>query len=205
MLLVSVADLHRLRQTKRLFRSSLLVYGPYLLVALLLIGGLRVWLVLQPEQMTIMVPEKVGKQEIPVMRVPVLLGSKEDILQAWKQYEEDEKNLVGFIDGHAGFLTIDAVAYPEAHKRAFECYFSAYLRLVSSRLELLKAITPATEKMINVERNNAVRNLKWTTLSDKTILRVYSGGAYSKTLKDDKQFDADIKRIAKLWWEVLKD
>ena len=205
MLLVSVADLHRLRQTKRLFRSSLLVYGPYLLMALVLIGGLRVWLVLQPEQMTLMVPEQVGKQDIPVMRVPVLQGSKEEIIQAWKQYEEDEKALVAFIDGHSGFLTIDAVAYPEAHKKAFECYFGAYLRLVSSRLELLKAITPETQKMINAERSNAVRNLKWKTLSDKTILRVYSGGAYCKTLKDDKQFDVDIKRINKLWWSVLKD
>jgi hypothetical protein len=152
-----------------------------------------------------MVPEQVGKLQIPQIRMPVLQGSKEEILKAWKQYEEDEKNLVAFIDGYVGFLTIDAVAYPEAHKKAFECYFSAYLRLISSRLELLKAITPETQKMINVERSNAIRTLKWTTLSDKTILRVYSGGAYSKTLKDDKQFDADIKRITQLWWAVLKD
>jgi hypothetical protein len=174
-------------------------------MALLLIGGLRVWLVLQPEELTLMLPEQVGKQEIPQVRAPLLQGSKEDILKAWKQYEEDEKSLVAFIDGCAGFLTIDAVAYPDAHKKAFEYYFGAYLRLVSSRLELLKAITPETQKMINAERNNAIRTLKWKTLSDKTILRVYSGGAYSKTLKDDKQFDADIKRITKLWWEVLKD
>jgi hypothetical protein len=139
------------------------------------------------------------------MRVPVLQGAKEEILQAWKQYEADEQSLVAFIDAHAGFLTIDAVAYPEAHKKAFECYFGAYLRLVSSRLEVLKAMTPEAQKMINAERSNAVRALKWKTLSDKTILRVYSGGAYSKTLKDDKQFDAEIARITKLWWTVLKD
>jgi hypothetical protein len=97
------------------------------------------------------------------------------------------------------------VAYPEAHKKAFECYFGAYLRLVSSRLDVLKAMTPETQKLINAERSNAVRTLKWKTLSDKTILRIYSGGAYSKTLKDDKQFDAEIARITKLWWTVLKD
>lgn len=205
MLLVSVADLHRLRQTKRLFKSSFLVYGPYLLMALLLIGGLRVWLVLQPEQMTLMLPEQVGKQEVPQIRVPVLEGSKEDLLRAWRQFEQEEKKLVAFIDGYSGFLTIDAVAYPEAHKRAFEYYYGSYLRLVSVRLELLKAIQPETEKLINAECNNALHNMKWLTLSDKTILRIYSGGAYCRTLKDDTRFDEEIKRITRLWWSVLVD
>jgi phosphatidylglycerophosphate synthase len=203
LLLVSVADLHRLRQTKRLFRSSLLVYGPYLLTALLLIGGLRVWLVLQPEQMTLMLPEQVGKKDIPLIRAPVFAGSQEEIIRFWKQYEEAEKNLVSFIDGYSGFLTIDAVAYPEAHKKAFEYYYGAYLHLVATRLELLKTMTPEAEKIINRECQDGVKNRRWLTLSDRTILRIYSGEAYSKTLKDDKLFDAEIKRITQLWWKVL--
>lgn len=203
LLLVSVADLHRLRQTKRLLRSTLLVYAPYLIMALLLIVGLRVWLVLQPEQMVPMVPEQVGKKEMPLLRQPSLQGTQEEILRAWEQYVKEEKELSDFISDYTGFLTIDAVAHPDAHRRAFEYYYDAYLKLVASHLELLKTISPEAEKVINARYNNAVKTLRWQTLSDRTILRIYSGGAYCKTLKDDKRFDTEIKRITRLWWEVL--
>lgn len=203
LLLVSVADLHRLRQTKRLLRSTLLVYAPYLVMALLLIAGLRVWLVLQPEQMIPMVPEQVGKKEMPVLRQPSLQGTEEEIIRAWEGYVKEEQALTSFIADYTGFLTIDAVAYRDAHRRAFEYYYDAYLTLVASHLELLKTISPEAEKIINARYSNAVKTLRWQTLSDRTILRIYSGGAYCKTLKDEKRFDEDVKRITRLWWEVL--
>lgn len=203
LLLVSVADLHRLRQTKRLFKSALLVYAPYLVMALLLIIGLRVWLVLQPEQMVPMLPDQVGREEMPTLRQPSFQGTQEEILRSWENYVREEEALLAFIADYTGFLTIDAVAYPDAHRRAFEYYYDAYLKLVACRLELLKTISPEAERVINSRHNNAVKTLRWQTLSDRTILRIYSGGAYCKTLKSDKQFDAGIKRIMRLWWEVL--
>jgi phosphatidylglycerophosphate synthase len=203
LLLVSVADLHRLRQTKRLFQSSLLVYGPYLVMALLLIAGLRVWLVLQPDQVVPMLPNQVGKSEMPVLQQPILQGSPEEILRAWDAYELQEKRMLDYLTEYTGFMTIDAVAYPDAYKRAFENYYTAYLKLVGSNLELLKSITPEAAKVINEKRNHAVSQLRAETVSDRTMLRVYSGGAYAKTLQIEKSFDEQIKQLSKLWWQVL--
>jgi archaetidylinositol phosphate synthase len=204
LLLVSVADLHRLRQTKRLFQSSLLVYGPYLIMALLLIGGLRVWLVLQPDQTIPMLPDQVGKKTMPALQQPKLQGTEEEILRAWDQYVQEEKKFKEYLEEYTGFLTIDAVAYPVAHKKAFENYYTAYLTLIRNHLELLQALSPEAEKIINAKQNNAIHHLRWETLSDRTILRIYSGGAYSKTLKMEKQFDEEIKELTKLWWKVLR-
>jgi len=198
LLLVSVADVHRLRQGRRLLRHAALVYAPYAVVALLLIAGLRIWLVLEPTQYTgptmpsaqqldkllqqdpvrfAALRSDLAAQTQPLLALP---AESPELPTAWDAFIETDRQLDQLGPTYAGFLAIDTVAHPQRHDMAFALCFGCYVARNVRRAEVACRLIqePALRRRIDRERAAAATRLIRETASDTTGLRLNAGQAY---------------------------
>jgi archaetidylinositol phosphate synthase len=204
LLLAAAADLHRVRQSKRLFKSAILVYAPYWIMALLLIAALRIWLVLEPTEITPLRPEAVSEAPCTATLAPSVFGEPglDDplaLLAAWDAFVDESAEQARFIAVHSGFLSIDAITYPREHKLAVRNFFSASLALTQARLTFLEVVPRAAQAQIDAARQGAFSALRRETLSDKTIIRLFAAHAYYKALFNDSSLDAAFRETVHLW------
>ncbi len=150
----------RRRHHERLFiRQSIRAYAPYALVAIVLLAGLRMWLILMPPKPT------------PLLRLPP--GEQEARLAAdiarLARCAADAKGLAeceAIYDYYKGFTHIDVVSQPQLHAEAFALGYAAFLKHL--------AIADALADQPSAPGGYAAAD-------DVTALRLYAGHAYLQT------------------------
>ena len=165
----TVAGLIQLRKKhhERLFiRQSIRAYAPYVIVAAVLLTGLRMWLILMPPEAT------------PLLKLPPAEQNKKiatDILTLAKtntaalvKIRECEK----IYNYYKGFSHIDVVTQPHLHAEAFAIAYAAYLQ----RLRLIDGLSAT-----GAEVSGETADLVATLTDDATALRLYAGYAYLQT------------------------
>ncbi|MBQ6247809.1 MAG: hypothetical protein IJK04_13145 [Kiritimatiellae bacterium] len=162
----------RRRRHERLFiRQSIRAYAPYVLVAIVLLAGLRMWLILMPPKPTPLLRLPPGEQETrlaaDITRL-VKCGADGNGLKACEE----------IYDYYKGFTHIDVVAQPQLHAEAFAVGYAAFLK----RIALASQITGQTTGPTENDAASAIADEAAAFLADDaTALRLYAGHAYLQT------------------------
>ena len=165
----------RRRRHERLFiRQSIRAYAPYVLVAAVLLTGLRMWLILMPPRPT------------PLLRLPPADQAARlaaDIERLGK-CGADARGLTDceeIYDYYKGFTHIDVVSQQQLHAEAFAVGYAAFLRRISIAAQLAgsKAATDGDAAAKAMAEDAAA-----FLVEDSTALRIYAGHAYLQTQVD---------------------
>jgi hypothetical protein len=165
----------RRRRHERLFiRQSIRAYAPYVLVAVVLLAGLRMWLILMPPKPTPLLRLPPGEQEArlaaDITRL-VKCGADGNGLKACEE----------IYDYYKGFTHIDVVSQPQLHAEAFAVGYAAFLK----RIALASQIAGTTAAPAEGNASNAIVGEAAAFLADDaTALRLYAGHAYLQTQAD---------------------
>jgi hypothetical protein len=150
----------RRRHHERLFiRQSIRAYAPYVLVAIVLLAGLRMWLILMPPKPTPLLRLPPGEQEVRLAADVARLA----------RCAADTNGLAvceAIYDYYKGFTHIDVVAQPQLHAEAFALGYAAFLKHIS--------IADALADQPSAPGGYAAAD-------DVTALRLYAGHAYLQT------------------------
>ena len=199
---LSAVRLHRTRHERTFFKNLLLVYGPYIAVALLLAVALRVALILAPAGRVSLVdiPPAVLESQLAAdeARLAALnaalpdrlatlrqaAGDRDALVPAWTRLLADASAYRDLLETYKGFHRIDYLTRPESHTRAFRLGLWACVRLqtVARALSDLLAHHPALRKELDAARpgygaQNASAMIR-AMASDTTLLRIHAGAAY---------------------------
>ena len=161
-LVTTVAGLVALRRRhhERLFiRQSIRAYAPYVLVAVVLLAGLRMWLILMPPRPTPLLRLPPGEQEARLAADVARLARCAADAQGLAECE-------AIYDYYKGFTHIDVVAQPQLHAEAFALGYAAFLKHI--------AIADALADQPPAPGGCAAAD-------DVTALRLYAGHAYLQT------------------------
>ena len=162
----------RRRRHERLFiRQSIRAYAPYVLVAVVLLAGLRMWLVLMPPRPTPLLRLPPGEQEARIAEDIARLGNCGANADGLRGCEE-------IYDYYKGFTHIDVVAQQQLHAEAFAIGYAAFLKRISIAAQLAgsKASTDG-----NATANPIAEDAAAFLVEDSTALRLYAGHAYLQT------------------------
>jgi hypothetical protein len=199
---LSARRLHRTRHERSFFKNLLLVYSPYLAVALLLAVALRVSLILAPAGHVALVdmsPAALERQlasdearlaalnAAQPARLAALAqaaGAPAALAPAWTSLLEDAAAYRQLLDTYKGFHRIDYLARPESHTRAFMLGLWACVRLQT----LARALSDFLEKHPSLRKEldapqpgfgsqNATAMIR-AMASDTPLLRIHAGAAY---------------------------
>ena len=155
----------RRRRHERLFiRQSIRAYAPYVLVAVILLAGLRMWLILMPPKPT------------PLLRLP-------DIARLWK-CGANARGLFeceSIYDYYKGFTHIDVVSQPQLHAEAFAVGYAAFLKRIALASQIAE---PKTAPSNAQSTSDIVGEAAAFLADDATALRLYAGHAYLQTQAD---------------------
>ena len=163
----------RRRRHERLFiRQSIRAYAPYVLVAVVLLAGLRMWLILMPPKPTPLLRLPPGEQEARLAADIARLGKCGPDARGLAACEE-------VYDYYKGFTHIDVVSQPQLHAEAFAVGYAAFLR----RIALASQMTDS--KFVPPDGDAAIVGEAAAFLADDTTaLRLYAGHAYLQTQAD---------------------
>ena len=161
----------RRRRHERLFiRQSIRAYAPYVLVAIVLLAGLRMWLILMPPKPTPLLRLPPGEQETRLAADITRLekcGADENGLKACEE----------IYDYYKGFTHIDVVSQPQLHAEAFAVGYAAFLKRIALASQITNSKAPAADAAANAIADDAAAFLA----DDATALRLYAGHAYLQT------------------------
>ena len=164
----------RRRRHERLFiRQSIRAYAPYVLVAIVLLAGLRMWLILMPPKPTPLLRLPPGEQETRLAADITRLekcGADENGLKACEE----------IYDYYKGFTHIDVVSQPQLHAEAFAVGYAAFLKRIALVSQITNSKAPAADAAANAIADDAAAFLA----DDATALRLYAGHAYLQTQVD---------------------
>ena len=164
----------RRRRHERLFiRQSIRAYAPYVLVAIVLLAGLRMWLILMPPKPTPLLRLPPGEQETRLAADITRLekcGADENGLKACEE----------IYDYYKGFTHIDVVSQPQLHAEAFAVGYAAFLKRIAFASQITNSKAPAADAAANAIADDAAAFLA----DDATALRLYAGHAYLQTQVD---------------------
>jgi hypothetical protein len=165
----------RRRRHERLFiRQSIRAYAPYVLVAVVLLAGLRMWLILMPPKPTPLLRLPPGEQETRLATDIARLEKCGADGNGLKVCEE-------IYDYYKGFTHIDVVSQPQLHAEAFAVGYAAFLQ----RLALASQIADAKAAAADGKAASDIADDAATFLADDaTALRLYAGHAYLQTQVD---------------------
>ena len=165
----------RRRRHERLFiRQSIRAYAPYVLVAALLLAGLRMWIILMPPKPTPLLRLPPGEQEARLAADIARLGSCGANARGLAVCEE-------VYDYYKGFTHIDVVSQPQLHAEAFAVGYAAFLK----RIALASRIAGQKAASADGDAASAIAGEAAAFLADDaTALRLYAGHAYLQTQAD---------------------
>ncbi len=164
----------RRRRHERLFiRQSIRAYAPYVLVAAVLLAGLRMWLILMPPKPTPLLRLPPGEQEARLSADIARLGKCGADARGLAECEE-------VYDYYKGFTHIDVVSQPQLHAEAFAVGYAAFLKRIALASQIADAKTATDGKNSNDIAGEAAAFLA----DDATALRLYAGHAYLQTQVD---------------------
>ncbi len=164
----------RRRRHERLFiRQSIRAYAPYVLVAVVLLAGLRMWLILMPPKPTPLLRLPPGEQEARLSADIARLGQCGADARGLAECEE-------VYDYYKGFTHIDVVSQPQLHAEAFAVGYAAFLKRIALASQIADAKTATDGKNSNDIAGEAAAFLA----DDATALRLYAGHAYLQTQVD---------------------
>ncbi len=197
---IGLAALRRRRHERLFIRQSIRAYAPYALVAILLLAGLRMWLILLPPRPTPLI-------RLPPLEQPARIAADVASLQAcatdaqaclakWRLATNRVEALETFssvlykdmriceaiFDYYKGFSHIDVVSQPQLHAEAFAVGYAAFLQRASILTELAAlAEKPGCEKLLS---NRTLTAACASLAEDSTALRLYAGHAYLQEQAD---------------------
>ncbi len=212
-LAVSVRDLRRHRHGKSYLRHAALVYGPHIVVAILLAAALRVWLVLAPPAPTAiaMLPPAALRLRLDddaarllrwraessnlLARLAVAVGEAqsdpESLRDAWRASLDLARRYEEMLRVYQGFHHVDVVGQPRLHADAFVIGLAAHaqrLLLLSAAVERVEAAEAASALLDNprARRGGAsCRGTRRKLLSDRNLLRLHAGTAYLSLVREN--------------------
>ena len=165
----------RRRRHERLFiRQSIRAYAPYVLVAVVLLAGLRMWLILMPPKPTPLLRLPPGEQEARLAADIARLG----------QCGADARGLAAceeVYDYYKGFTHIDVVSQPQLHAEAFAVGYAAFLKRIALASQIADSKTAVPD---GKDRNDIADEAAAFLADDATALRLYAGHAYLQTQVD---------------------
>lgn len=170
--LTGLVALRRRRHERLFIRQSIRAYAPYVLVAVVLLAGLRMWLILMPPKPTPLLRLPPGEQEARLAADIARLGKCGPDARGLAACEE-------VYDYYKGFTHIDVVSQPQLHAEAFAVGYAAFLR----RIALASQMTDS--KFVPPDGDVAIVGEAAAFLADDTTaLRLYAGHAYLQTQAD---------------------
>ena len=143
-----------------------------MLVAVVLLAGLRMWLILMPPKPTPLLRLPPGEQDT---RLSADIARLEQCGADARGLAECEK----VYDYYKGFTHIDVVSQPQLHAEAFAVGYAAFLKRIALASQIADSKT-ADGKDTNDIAGEAAAFLA----DDATALRLYAGHAYLQTQVD---------------------
>ncbi len=171
--IVGLVALRRRRHERLFIRQSIRAYAPYVLVAVVLLAGLRMWLILMPPKPTPLLRLPPGEQEARLAADIARLGQCGADARGLAECEE-------VYDYYKGFTHIDVVSQPQLHAEAFAVGYAAFLKRIALASQIADAKTATDGKNSNDIAGEAAAFLA----DDATALRLYAGHAYLQTQVD---------------------
>ncbi len=199
----------RKRRHERLFiRQSIRAYAPYVVVAAILLAGLRMWLVLMPPRPTplLKIPpsEQSARLAADAARLNACAADAKARLADWETAADcgeaketftdallkDLRECEDIYDYYKGFTHIDVVSQPRLHAEAFAVGYAAFRR----HLAILADIADVAHKPGGEIATRDLARRTGALTDDATALRLYAGHAY---LQSQAQFieDAAVKSL----------
>ena len=189
-----LAALRRRRHERLFIRQSIRAYAPYALVALLLLAGLRMWLILLPPRPTPLIGlpplEQPARIAADVHRLRACAADAKTRLAAWEAAAErdaatatlseallkDVRSCEAIFNYYTGFSHIDVVSQPQLHAEAFAVGYAALLQRTAILTELAeRAEKPGNAGLLS---DRALASACASLAEDATALRLYAGHAY---------------------------
>ena len=190
---VGLAALRRRRHERLFIRQSIRAYAPYALVAVLLLAGLRMWLILLPPRPTPLIGlpplEQPARIAADVIRLRACAADARTRLAGWEAAAgaeahdtfsaallKDVRVCEEVYDYYKGFSHIDVVSQPQLHAEAFAVGYAAFLQRTAILTELAElAEKPGREGLLS---DRALSSACASLAEDATALRLYAGHAY---------------------------
>lgn len=201
----------RARHHERMFiRQSIRAYAPYVLVAAVVLAGLRAWLILSPPAPTplaSMGPEEQAKclaSDIQSLYARekedslllqalrdalVATNRRERLLRAWPPISKALDGYDRNIRFYEGFNHLDVVSQPRLHSLAFATGFLAYLQRLDLLCGVADALADADDSTLAFldaipSPSETCSKLLISLASDRTALRLHAGCAYYRLQRD---------------------
>jgi hypothetical protein len=172
--IVGLVALRRRRHERLFIRQSIRAYAPYVLVAVVLLAGLRMWLILMPPKPTPLLRLPPGEQEARLSADIARLGKCGADARGLAACEE-------IYDYYKGFTHIDVVSQPQLHAEAFAVGYAAFLKRIALASQIADSKTAAPD---GKDTNDIAGEAAAFLADDATALRLYAGHAYLQTQVD---------------------
>ena len=202
---VGLAALRRRRHERLFIRQSIRAYAPYALVAVLLLAGLRMWLILLPPRPTPLIGlpplEQPARIAADVIRLRACAADARARLADWEAAADcgeanatisaallkDVRECEEVYDYYKGFSHIDVVSQPQLHAEAFAVGYAAFLQRTAILTELAElAEKPGREGLLS---DRALSSACASLAEDATALRLYAGHAYLQEQAESIRFE----------------
>ena len=201
---VGLAALRRRRHERLFIRQSIRAYAPYALVAVLLLAGLRMWLILLPPRPTPLIGlpplEQPARIAADVIRLRACAADARTRLAGWEAAAgaeahdtfsaallKDIRECEEVYDYYKGFSHIDVVSQPQLHAEAFAVGYAAFLQRTAILTELAElAEKPGREGLLS---DRALSSACASLAEDATALRLYAGHAYLQEQAESIRFE----------------
>ena len=189
-----VAALRRRRHERLFIRQSIRAYAPYVAVALVLLAGLRMWLILLPPRPTPLVRlpplEQPARIAADTIRLRAAAADAKAHLANWEIAADcggaldtfssallaDIRACEDVYDYYKGFAHIDVVSQPQLHAEAFAVGYAAFLQRAAILTDLAELAEKTGQECLLSD--HALSSACASLAEDATALRLYAGHAY---------------------------